>query len=85
MKVSVEIEPYSRETGIRLTWTPGFEISCIEDHGAILIKANAEGLKSLASLCMTLAQDAVPTHSHVHLDEYNSLEDGSIELIIVKG
>lgn len=80
MKVSVEIEPYT--DCIKLTWAEGFEIACKENYGAIHIKANAEGLRSLASLCMTLAQDAVPAHSHVHLDECNCLEDGSIEMII---
>ena len=80
MKVSVEIAPY--ENGISLTWVDGFEITCKENYGAIHIQANAEGLKSLASLCMTLAQDEVPPHSHIHLDEHNSLEDGSVELII---
>ena len=84
MEVNLEIQPYSREHGIRLTWYPDFEITCKEDHGAILIQANADGLKSLANLCLTLAQDTAPIHSHVHLDEYNSLEDGSMELIISK-
>lgn len=83
MKVSVEIEPYDQ--CLRLTWVDGFEITCSEDHDAFLIKANAEGLKSLASICLTLAQEEVPKNAHVHLDAYNSLEDGSVELIIAKG
>ncbi|MBQ8833493.1 MAG: hypothetical protein IJ001_12630 [Oscillospiraceae bacterium] len=83
MKAEVEIQPY--DGSIHLTWTEGFEIICREDHGAVHIRANAEGLKSLASLCLTLAQETVPEYSHVHLDEFNSLEDGSVELIIEKG
>lgn len=82
MKVSVEIQPY--DNCLRLTWVDGFEITCSKDHDAVLIKANAEGLRSLASICLTLAQDEAPQGSHVHLDEYNALEDGSIELIIAK-
>lgn len=83
IKVDIEIQPY--DNGIRLTWVDGFEITCAKDHDAFLIKANAEGLKSLASICLTLAQDEVPQNAHVHLDEYNSLEEGSVELIIAKG
>lgn len=83
MKVSVEIEPY--DDGIGIKWVDGSEITCAEDHGAFLIKANSEGLQLLASICLTLAQDEAPKHTHVHLDEYNFLEDGSVELIIAKG
>jgi hypothetical protein len=83
VKVYVDIQPYDR--CLRLTWVDGFEITCSKDHEAFLIKANAEGLKSLASICLTLAQEDVPEGSHVYLDEYNSLEDGSAELIIAKG
>ena len=83
MKASVEVEPY--DGCLRLTWVNGFEITCSKDHDAFLIKANAEGLKSLASICLTLAQGNVPQGAHVHLDEYNSLEDGSEEIIIAKG
>lgn len=84
MNVTVKIEPYSRENGIRLTCEPGYEITCSKDHDSFLIKANAAGLRSLANLCLTLAQDAAPQYSHVHLDEYSALESGSVELVIVK-
>ena len=33
---------------------------------------------------MNLAQDAVPSGCHFHFDEYNSLEQVSIELIVEK-
>lgn len=84
MKVIVEINDYSKEDGIHLLWEPGFEIGCTESSGIVLIKANTEGLKSLANHCLTLAQEAAPKHVHIHLDAFNSLEDGSIELIIEK-
>ena len=48
------------------------------------IKANNSGLLSLARHLITLAQNNVPDGSHFHLDEYNSLETGSSDLIISK-
>lgn len=33
---------------------------------------------------LTLAQDSVPSGTHIHFDDLNSLEDGSIGLIIEK-
>ena len=45
-------------------------------------QCHASGLRSLARLLLTLAQDGVPQHHHIHLDESNALEDGSATLII---
>ncbi len=84
MRYIIDVYDYSRENGIHLRWEPAFEIECKECSGAVLIRANADGLKSLANHCLTLAQDAAPEHVHIHLDEYNALEEGSIELIIEK-
>ena len=65
-------------------WEDGFTIATkIEADGAIVISANAAGLQSLANHFMALA-DEESTHSHFHLDEYNSLEDHSVELIVEK-
>lgn len=65
-------------------WEDGFTIATrIEADGAIVISANAAGLRSLANHFMALA-DEESTHSHFHLDEYNSLEDRSVELIVEK-
>lgn len=62
-------------------WEPGFEISVtVEEDGAVLVSANRAGLVSLANHLATLAQGE---HTdHFHLDEYNSLEEGSAELIV---
>ena len=48
----------------------------------VLISANRQGLRSLGKLCLALAEEE--PGDHVHLDEYNSLEEGSVELIIEK-
>ena len=67
---------------MEIKWEDGFTIRTrIEDDTAI-ISANREGLISLANILLTLSDE----HSgdHIHLDEYNSLEEGSSELIIEK-
>ena len=61
-------------------WVDGFSIAVSEDNGTVTISANREGLQSLAGQLATLA-DAVPG-DHIHYDEFNSLEEGSVEMII---
>ena len=67
---------------MEFTWTDGYEISARTDGDQIVISANREGLLSLAENLKTLAEECPGTH--FHLDEYNSLEDGSAELIVEK-
>lgn len=52
--------------------------------GTILVLANKSGLISLANHLLNLAQDKIENGVHIHLDEYNSLEDDSVDLIIEK-
>ena len=62
-------------------WEDGFTIATrIETDGSMVISANAAGLRSLANHLMALADEE--SHSHFHLDEYNSLEEHSVELIV---
>ncbi|MBQ1386942.1 MAG: hypothetical protein II186_02310 [Erysipelotrichales bacterium] len=65
---------------MRFDWEDGFEIAVKNENGAVCIKANREGLVSLARLCIALAKET--NGSHIHLDAYNSLEEGSDELIL---
>ena len=66
---------------MEFNWENGFTIAVkIEEDGAVLLSANKEGLLSLANHFMALAQE--PLGGHFHLDEYNSLEEGSAELIV---
>ncbi len=53
-----------------------------EDTDTVIIEANKEGLRSLADQLSALAEEAPGTH--IHYDEYNSLEAGSSDLIIEK-
>ena len=63
-----------------IRWEEGFEISTSASEGEITISANREGMVSLANILLDLAEGQ--SGDHVHLDEHNSLEDGSVELII---
>ena len=67
---------------MEIEWVDGFEIRVKVDHDAVVISANKEGMLSLAKQLTALAE-AVPGQ-HIHYDEYNSLEDGSAEMIIVR-
>ncbi|MBQ1343066.1 MAG: hypothetical protein IIY40_02765 [Firmicutes bacterium] len=65
-----------------LLWEDGFRIRVKIYKNEATISANREGLLSLANQLSALAEEA--PGSHIHLDQYNSLEDGSVELIIEK-
>ena len=66
---------------MEFTWEPGFEIRVsVQKDGATLISANRQGLVSLANNLLALSLEK-PVE-HFHLDEHNSLEDGSSELIV---
>ena len=67
---------------MEFTWVDGSEISTRIDGDQIVISANREGLLSLAENLRTLAEEF--PGGHFHLDEYNSLEEGSAELIVEK-
>ena len=64
-----------------IPWEDGFSIKVRIDGGTVVISANQEGLLSLAKQLTTLAEAA--PGDHIHYDEYNSLEEGSAEMIIV--
>ena len=67
---------------VDIDWVDGFEIRVKVDHGSVVISANKEGMLSLAKQLTALAE-AVPGQ-HIHYDEYNSLEEGSTEMIIAR-
>ena len=65
---------------MEIKWKNGHRIEVRVDHGAVIISANREGLLSLAEQLTALAGGA--PGSHIHYDEYSSLEDGSAEMIL---
>ena len=76
--------PLYDEEGFHFVWEDGFSIRCSINENSVWLEANREGLISLARHLLELSQETVPEYGHIHLDEYNSLEDASIELIIIK-
>jgi hypothetical protein len=68
---------------MKFEWFDGFKIEVILSNNAVLIKANVEGIKSLVN-CLTALSESNVKGAHFHLDEFNSLEPGSIEVIFEK-
>ncbi len=65
---------------MNINWIDGFEISVNHDNDEVVISANKEGLLSLAGQLTALAEGE--PGDHIHYDENNSLDEGSVELII---
>ena len=67
---------------MNLSWEDGFIIKVNAKAGTAAVSANREGLLSLSKHLAALAEEE--SGSHIHLDAWNSLEDGSAELVIEK-
>ena len=67
---------------MELRWADGALIKVTSEDGTAVISANREGLISLGNHLLNLSREK--PGSHIHYDEYNSLEDGSAELVIEK-
>ncbi len=67
---------------MEINWRDGFTIKVSINDGTAVISANREGLLSLAAQLTDLADGEAG--SHIHYDEYNSLESDSAELIVEK-
>lgn len=81
-EIKIDIPEYDNSFGF--VWENNFKIKTSTEFDAITIEANSEGLLSLARHLILLSQKEVPNGSHFHLDEFNSLENNSVELIISK-
>ena len=81
-EIKINIPEY--DDAIELVWDDNYKIKTSTLYDTITIEANRDGLLSLARHLLLLAQEEVPNGSHFHLDEFNSLEDSSVELIISK-
>ena len=76
---------YSPNEGFKYEWCKDFQIKTSFERNVFVIKANKEGLISLAKQLLQLAQDDVPNGYHLHYDEFNSLENDSPDFVIEKG
>jgi hypothetical protein len=83
MRYEIDLPKYDKKEGLKLEWEYNFRIlTSVDTAGKIVIKANSPGLISLARILLSLSQEAIPSGHHIHLDISNSLEDGSVELIL---
>jgi hypothetical protein len=82
MERTIRVGTHSTAGGVVMEWVTGFEISVVAYGSEVTIRANAAGLLSLAQHLATLAADDVPPGAHIHLDQHNGLEDGSVDLIL---
>ncbi|MFD0367735.1 hypothetical protein [Streptomyces sp. NPDC127114] len=64
------------------TWDANSRIEVRNLGGEVVIEANAAGLRSLAAHLLVLAGDGVPDGAHLHLEDGNGLEDGSVGLVL---
>jgi hypothetical protein len=85
MERVIQLGSYSAESRVVFEWVPGFSVTVNVTGGEVAINANPEGLRSLAQHLMTLAEDAVPDGSHVHLEPGLELEDSSASLVLSRG
>ena len=67
---------------MELKWERDAGILVRIDGDTAVISADRSGLLSLAEQLRTLAGEV--SGSHIHYDEYNSLQEGSAQLIIEK-
>ncbi len=65
---------------MNIPWEDGAMLRVQLQNGAAVVSANRAGLLSLAAQLTALAE--ATAGSHIHYDEYNSLETGSAELLI---
>jgi hypothetical protein len=85
VKIELTIPDFSPSVGIRTDWEEAYILkSEVTENGEIRIMGNQNGLISLARHLLTLAQPSIPSGYHLHYDAWNSLEEGSKELIIEK-
>lgn len=85
MKFEFELPDLKKDKGFSFCcWENGFVIEAETTSTGVIIKANREGLVSLAKHLLTLSHDSIPKGHHIHLDDLNSLEENSCELIFEK-
>lgn len=80
----MEISVPTYDRWFHFEWEDGYSLRCTVQNSEVVLEGNKEGLISLARHLLELAQDHVPEYTHFHLDQYNDLEEGSSELIIVR-
>lgn len=80
----IEVPPYQpARGGFDILWEESFSIAVSsQSDGSVVIRGDAGGFVSLARMLPTLGEPEVPSGTHVRLDASNSLEEGSVALLI---
>ena len=92
MKAIIEFPDFVPGYGIQYHWVGNSQISISFDEDTVVIKANKDGLLSLANHLLNLSQDSVPKNYHIHFDDLNvhfddlngGVERGSFGVVIEK-
>jgi hypothetical protein len=82
MLYEIDVPDYDPSNGFDFYWEPGFALVAQCSEGGVRISGNREGLISLGRHLIALGMADVEKGYHVHLDDSNSLEDGSCEVIL---
>jgi hypothetical protein len=77
-RVTVDVDGVSRV----FTWEDGAEINVRALGREVVIAANAAGLRTLAGHLLVLAADGTPDGCHLHLEDGNGLQEGSVGLVL---
>lgn len=84
MEIKINIPAYDPYEGIRISWVGNHEILITLEDDEIVIRANKDGLATLATQMLTLAQESIPSRHHIHLTDVSGLDEGSLDLRIDK-
>lgn len=71
-------------SGFHFKWESGFSIKINIIKDTVVIKANKAGLLSLANHLKHLSEDKFADGYYFDLDQHNSLEEGSINVVVIK-
>ncbi|WP_437082253.1 Imm32 family immunity protein [Streptomyces sp. enrichment culture] len=70
---------------LAFSWDAAARIEVRDLGGEVVIEANAAGLRTLAGHLLVLAGDGVHDGAHLHLEDGNGLEGGSVGLVLERG
>ncbi|MGW0033412.1 Imm32 family immunity protein [Streptomyces sp. NPDC003314] len=68
--------------GLRFSWDADARIEVRNLGAEVVIEANAAGLRTLAGHLLVLAGEGVTDGAHLHLEDGNGLEGGSVGLVL---
>ncbi|WP_242427003.1 MULTISPECIES: hypothetical protein [unclassified Streptomyces] len=79
---STQVTVVTEGGGLVFTWDADARIEVRNLGSEVVIEANAAGLRTLAGHLLVLAGDGVSDGAHLHLEDNNGLEDGSVGLVL---